>query len=120
MADGLDRLLADDDVLALEEHHAGRDLVPFGVDQRLRPAHVVEVGDDGERRAQVDADGGRVFGGHAELGLEQSIDVAVSAEHSYNFNSIRERAEVDDVVTDRKTAQVRGQFRTSFSHERLL
>ena len=55
---GLHGLLAHDHVLAVEEHDAGRDAVPLGVDQGDRLAPLVQLGEDGERRSQVDADGG--------------------------------------------------------------
>ena len=35
---GLERLLADDHVVAVEQHHAGREPIALGVDQRDRPA----------------------------------------------------------------------------------
>jgi hypothetical protein len=57
-------LFADDDVVSLEKDHAGSDLVPFRIDQRLRPAEVVEAGDNGKRGSQVDADGGMFAFGH--------------------------------------------------------
>ena len=55
---GLQGLLADDHVVAVEQHDAGRELVALGVDQRDRPAALVEPRHDREGRAQVDADGG--------------------------------------------------------------
>ena len=58
---GLDRFLADDRVVAVEQHGAGRQQIAFGVDDRDRPAGVVQIGDDRIGRAQVDADGRDVF-----------------------------------------------------------
>ena len=55
---GLQRLLAHHHVVAVEEHDAGRQLVALGVDQGDRPAAVVDPRQHGERRAQVNADGG--------------------------------------------------------------
>ena len=53
---GLQGLLADDDVVAVEQHDARREAVALGVDQRDRPAALVEPRHDREGRAQVDAD----------------------------------------------------------------
>ena len=56
-AHGLHRLLADHHVVALEQHHAGREPVALGIDQRDRLAALVQPGHDRECGAQVDADG---------------------------------------------------------------
>ena len=42
----------------VEEHHAGREPLAFGVDQRGGLALLVQPGDHRERGAQVDAHGG--------------------------------------------------------------
>ncbi len=66
---GFGGLLPDDDVAILKQEHARRDLVPFGIVQRLRPAQFVEPSDHRVGGSQVDPDGGMfallVRGSHA-------------------------------------------------------
>ena len=56
--DGFERLFAHYGLRSFEQHDAGRDEVAFGVDQRHRPASVVDVGDGRVGGAQVDANCG--------------------------------------------------------------